>query len=64
MIMWSFYPPAQETTGFARGAPFRSYVTSRTAMLDAVRLKTERKEVIRNEKERGISRFFSSYNLS
>jgi hypothetical protein len=33
-------------------------------MLEAVRSKTERKEVIRNEKKRGINRFFANHNLS
>jgi len=33
-------------------------------MLEAVRLKTERKEVIKNEKERGFNHFFVNYNLT
>ena len=33
-------------------------------MLEVVRLKIERKEVITNEKERGFNHFFVNYNLT
>jgi hypothetical protein len=33
-------------------------------MLEVVRLKIERKEVITNEKERDFNHFFANYNLS